>query len=195
MKRAITTGWLVGCLALGLAQDPHAGHAGMAMQSMTVLEKKSGRAFDLAYMSQMIAHHQGAVEMAQALLKASKAAELRKAAQAIVKVQQAEVTQLKNWLRSWYQAVPDPAQMALMKADMQPMMEMALMGMTPMEGHQMPIERSFLEGMIPHHQDAVAMSQLCLKRAARAELKKFCTEVIRVQQTEVKQYQAWLKKY
>lgn len=195
MKLNLVTGLLVGWLAIAIAQDPHAGHAGMAMQSMTVLEQKSGKTFDLAYMSQMIAHHEGAVEMAQALLKASKAAELRKAAQAIIKVQQAEVTQLKNWLRAWYRAVPDPAQMALMKADMKSMMEMALMGMTPMEGHQMPIERSFLEGMIPHHQDAVAMSELCLKKAARPELKKFCGEVIRVQQKEIKQFQTWLKKY
>jgi uncharacterized protein (DUF305 family) len=57
----------------------------------------------------------------------------------------------------------------------------------------MPVDRAFLEGMIPHHQDAVNMSQICLQKAARAELKRFCQGVIAVQSREIEQYQQWLK--
>jgi uncharacterized protein (DUF305 family) len=180
---------------LGLAQMDHSSpHGGMAMQSLAELDKRSGRSFDIAYMSMMIEHHQGAVEMAQAILKVSKDARIRKAAQEIVAVQNKEITQLTGWLRAWYAAAPSPRYLAMMRADMKPMMESSMMGMQAL-GHALSADRAFLKGMIPHHQDAVAMSQSCLQRAARAELKRFCQEVIAVQSREIAQYQQWLKNF
>ena len=57
----------------------------------------------------------------------------------------------------------------------------------------MPIDRSFLEGMIPHHQHAVAMGKDASKRALRPELKKFGQAVVSDQSKEIKQYEGWLK--
>jgi len=143
-------------------------------------------------MSMMIEHHRGAVEMAQAALKASKDARIRKAAQDIVSVQNKEIAQLTNWLKGWYGVAPSQRYMQMMRGDMKPMLDTALQGMNPMAGMAMPVDRSFLEGMIPHHQEAVNMSQLA-KKAARPELRRFAQEVIRVQKAEIAQYQVWLK--
>jgi uncharacterized protein (DUF305 family) len=169
---ALLLGW-------GLAQTDHSAHGSMAMQSMAELGRLSGKEFDIAYMSMMIEHHKGAVEMAGAILKVSKDARIRKAAQEIVAVQNKEI--------------PSQRYMQMMRDDMKPMMEASMMGMQAMPGHQMPVDRAFLEGMIPHHQDAVNMSQICLQKAARAELKRFCQGVIAVQSREIEQYQQWLK--
>jgi len=79
----------------------------------------------------------------------------------------------------------------MMPAGMKPMMDESLMGMKP--GHGSSPNRAFLQGMIPHHQDAVDMSKLCLQKAARAELKRFCRGVITVQNREIEQYWQWLK--
>lgn len=68
-----------------------------------------------------------------------------------------------------------------------------MMGKETMPGHEMPVDRAFLEGMIPHHQDAVDMSRACLQQAARAELKRFCQGVITVQSREIEQFRQWLK--
>jgi len=62
-----------------------------------------------------------------------------------------------------------------------------------MPGHAMPVDRAFLEGMIPHHQDAIDMSELALKKATKPELKKFAQQVIAVQRREIEQYREWLK--
>jgi uncharacterized protein (DUF305 family) len=169
------------------------GEMSMPMQSMAALEQLSGQDFDIAYMSQMIEHHKGAIEMAEAALAVSENEKIRTAAQVIVDTQTAEITQLTDWLMTWYNVAPDQAQMDMMRSDMQPMMEQAMMGMTPMAGMAMPVDRSFLEGMIPHHQDAVSMSQLCLEKTENAELKAFCQGVIDVQTQEIAQYQAWLE--
>jgi uncharacterized protein (DUF305 family) len=165
----------------------------MDMQTMSVLEGLSGQDFDIAYMSQMIEHHKGAIEMAEAALEASENEDVRGAAQSIIDVQAAEITQLTDWLSTWYNVAPDQAQMDMMRSDMQPMMETAMAGMTPMAGMAMPVDRSFLEGMIVHHQDAVNMSQLCLEKANQAELKTFCQGVIDTQTQEITQYQTWLE--
>jgi uncharacterized protein (DUF305 family) len=186
--------YLVAFLGLTFAQmdDMNMGDMTMPMQSMVALENLSGQDFDIAYMSQMIEHHKGAVEMAEAALAASENETIRAAAQAIVDTQSAEITQLTDWLQAWYNVTPDESMMAMMRSDMEPLMEQAMMGMTPMAGMDMPVDRSFLEGMIPHHQDAINMSELCLEKTENAELKTFCQGVIEVQSQEIAQYQEWL---
>jgi uncharacterized protein (DUF305 family) len=65
-----------------------------------------------------------------------------------------------------------------------------------MAGHDMPMgnpDKNFLENMIPHHQSAVDMAKMALKKALRPELKKFAQGVIDVQSKEITQYNTWLK--
>ena len=162
-------------------------------KSMGTLEKASGKKFDIYWMSQMIAHHKIAVDMANFVLKNGKDAKVKKAAQDIVKTQSLEVTQMTGWLKSWYGSKPDAAQMKLMVTDMQPMVD-ASQG--KMEGHDTPMgdpDQNFLENMIPHHQSAVDMARLALKKALRPELKTFAQGVIDLQSKEITQYKTWLK--
>ena len=164
--------------------------SGMNMEkSMSALQTATGKTFDIYWMSQMIAHHGGAVEMAQTELKDGKNAEIKKAAQSIITNQNREIAQMTAWLRTWYGAKPDAKQIALMKADLEPMMKQSSGGMAGMGS----ADRDFLEAMIPHHASAVDMSQLALKKALRPELKVFARQVIKDQSAEIKQYQAWLK--
>jgi len=59
--------------------------------------------FDLRFMDAMIAHHQGAIGMAQDALKKSKRPQIKQLSQEIVKSQQAEIDQMKQWRQAWYQ--------------------------------------------------------------------------------------------
>lgn len=161
----------------------------MGMKSLAVLEKLSGKPFDIAYMSQMIAHHGGAIEMAQACVKNCKRPEVKRAAQQIISDQSREITQLTGWLKTWYNTAPDKAQMAMMRTDMKPMMDKSMSGMQAMEG----TDKAFLEGMIPHHEDAVSMSKPALSKATRKELKTFAQGVIAAQTKEIAQFKVWLK--
>jgi uncharacterized protein (DUF305 family) len=178
---------LLTLLALANAQHNHS----MGNASMTALEKASGKTFDIYWLSQMIEHHNGAVEMARAVLKDGKDARVKKAALNIIADQSKEVKQMTGWLKKWYNTVPDKKQIALMKQDMKPMMLAAQGGMAGMVmGNP---DKNFLSAMIPHHQSAVDMSKLAQKKALEPELKTFAQNVIKVQTAEIKQYQAWLK--
>jgi len=66
------------------------------------LEGKTGDDFDKAFLSEMIVHHEGAVVMAQQVLKTSKRPELLKLANEIISAQTQEITQMKTWKYSWF---------------------------------------------------------------------------------------------
>jgi uncharacterized protein (DUF305 family) len=63
--------------------------------------------FDLRFMNAMIAHHQGAIGMAQDALKKSKRSEIKQLSQEIVNSQQAEIDQMKQWQQAWYKKSSD----------------------------------------------------------------------------------------
>lgn len=53
---------------------------------------------DVDFMQGMIPHHQGAIDMAEIVLKYGKDPETRKLAEEIVKTQTAEITFMREWL-------------------------------------------------------------------------------------------------
>ncbi len=69
---------------------------------MSGLEGKTGNEFDEAFLSEMIVHHEGAVVMAQAVLKTSKRPELIKLANEIISAQTKEITMMQDWQKSWF---------------------------------------------------------------------------------------------
>jgi uncharacterized protein (DUF305 family) len=73
------------------------------MASMNAeLEGKTGDAFDQAFISEMIMHHQGAVEMAELALTNAKHQEIKDLANAIISAQNKEIADMKAWQKAWY---------------------------------------------------------------------------------------------
>ncbi|MFN6456161.1 MAG: DUF305 domain-containing protein [Nostoc sp. EfeVER01] len=58
--------------------------------------------FDLRFINAMIPHHESAITMAQDALSKSKRPEIKKLAQSIIDSQQAEINQMKQWRKTWY---------------------------------------------------------------------------------------------
>lgn len=55
------------------------------------------------------------------------------------------------------------------------------------------IDAHFIEQMIPHHEDAITMSELALEKATRPEVKELSTNIISSQSKEITQMKSWYK--
>jgi uncharacterized protein (DUF305 family) len=53
---------------------------------------------------------------------------------------------------------------------------------------------AFVKGMIPHHQGAIEMAKVVVRYGKDEQAKKWANDVIREQQREIDEMQAWLKK-
>ncbi len=74
---------------------------GMTMSDMSAsLKGKTGDDLDKAFLTGMIEHHQGALDMA-AYLKNAKHPELQKMGEDIIKAQTSEIEQMKKWQKDW----------------------------------------------------------------------------------------------
>lgn len=79
---------------------------GMGMDDMMKnmnagLQGKTGDVFDKAFITEMIVHHQGAIDMAKLALTNAKHQELKDLATAIIKAQTTEINQMKKWQEVW----------------------------------------------------------------------------------------------
>lgn len=74
----------------------------MSMDGMVrALKGKKGDAFDKEFLSLMIEHHQGAIDMAKAAQLNSSHQELKDLAEAIIAAQTKEIEDMKSWQVDW----------------------------------------------------------------------------------------------
>jgi uncharacterized protein (DUF305 family) len=74
----------------------------MSMDDMaSMLQGKTGDAFDAAFLAGMIPHHQGAIDMAKQVLVSAKHDELKKLAADIIASQQKEIDEMTQWQKDW----------------------------------------------------------------------------------------------
>jgi uncharacterized protein (DUF305 family) len=157
---------------------------------------------DLRFIDGMLPHHEGAVIMAKEALQKSKRPEIRKLADEIIKSQNKEITQMKQWRQAWYPKAPSTPM--VWHAQMNHMMPMSTEQIKSMRmdmdlgAADVQFDLRFLDAMIPHHEGAVVMALDAVKKSKRPEIKKLAQTIISSQQVEIEQMkgwrQAWYKK-
>jgi uncharacterized protein (DUF305 family) len=173
----------------------HNNMGGMNHGSMVMDLGPADADFDLRFIDAMTPHHQGAVEMAKEAQQKSKRPEIQKLAANIIKAQDKELSQMKQWRQAWYpQASAEPvAYNAQMKHSM-PMSQDQRSGMMmsmDLGAADNQFDRRFLNAMIPHHEGAVVMAKDALTKSKKPEIKKLAQAIIVSQNAEIKQMQQW----
>lgn len=88
------------------------GHGEMSMAEMSVqLKDKSGDDFDKAFIEMMIAHHQGAIDMAKLVDGRAQHNEIKQLSKVIIGAQTKEISDMKQWQQDWGYTDGDVMQM------------------------------------------------------------------------------------
>ncbi|TGE29353.1 DUF305 domain-containing protein [Hymenobacter metallicola] len=159
------------------------------MQEMDEFKPAGNADHDFAHM--MMAHHQGAVEMAKLELEQGQDATLRALAEKITADQQREIkeletiaTRLDGAPTNYQPKDPKDPFTQKMKASMDGMMK----DMGTASGN---VDQDFAALMIPHHQSAIDMAQAELAHGRDTKLKEMAQQMINAQQQEIKQLKTW----
>jgi uncharacterized protein (DUF305 family) len=150
----------------------------------------SGNA-DVDFARGMIPHHQGAIDMAEIVLRFGKDAVVRKLATEVIAAQRKEIAQMQAWLAVNGSRAPTDASQSSTKAftdinaKMHKDMSMTFTGDADVD---------FMQGMVPHHEGAVEMAKVLLQFGNDPELRKLADDVIRTQNDEIKVMKDWLAK-
>lgn len=112
------------------------------------------RTFDLRYINAMIAHHRGAMLLAEQLGKNTARPEMQALAQDILNDEPKAIAELYSWKKEWYgdtKSVRDPVVANLGPADEK-------------------FDLRFLNAIIAHHEVGVVMTQETRQKSSRVEI-------------------------
>ena len=172
-----------------------------ATAARTQAQATAGTDPDLRFLDGMIAHHQGAIDEARAIEPKARRPEVKQLAAEIIKAQEAEIRQMREWRLAWFPNTPQAAppsggRMAMGGGAMGGMPHRGMpMGGTPAGAAPADPDLAFIEMMIPHHQDAVAMSREILDTTKRPELQQLARNIIRNQEREIAQMESWKRSW
>ena len=161
--------------------DMNTGSMNAAMKG---LEKLSGKAFDRAFLSMMIPHHQAALKMSKADLARNSDLQVRTWANKIISSQQAEIDAMQVLL------VP----LGGRNTAMMMMVQQGMGGMSVRIAQNQNPDVAFVQGMLPHHSSAIDMAKLALEKSQNPAVLKLARDIVVVQAGEMYAFRTWLLK-
>ncbi len=180
MSGSSGTGMMSGSSGTGMMS----GSSGGGMMGTGSQATAPDAPYDLRFMDDMIMHHEGAIMSARMMISQSDHPELRDLARRIITGQQAQVDQMRAWIRQWYPG--KDAGPVGMGSGSGGMMSGGIMGGDTSD-------HMFLRMMIPHHQIAIDMSRDALAQAQHPLLKGLARSIIRDQSAQITEMEGYLK--
>jgi uncharacterized protein (DUF305 family) len=141
----------------------------------------SGNPVDRAFVAQMIAHHQSAVQMAMIAKRRATGAFVTQLADNIVRTQTAEIATMRSADQRLKAAGVKQGSLGV-APDM-----MGMDGDVSSLNTARPFDAAFMRMMIPHHQGAVVMARAERTKGKDPALKTLARNIISAQQREISQ--------
>lgn len=151
-------------------------------------DETSAENIDAAFVTGMVPHHEGAIEMAELARKQARHSEIIELADKIIGSQSNEIATLN--------AIHD--RLGVESGDGQEADDLGLdhaaMGMA-MDPDALataePFDREFIDQMIPHHQGAIRMARIALRQGEDQETKELALAIVDAQAAEIERMNRW----
>ena len=179
-----------------MATGGNSDMSGMSgMSDMKSSPNAAAAPYDLQFLDTMTHHHEGALDMAKTAVGKTNNQELKAFAQKIIKDQEKEIAQMKDWREKWYAGKPAAVNMEMpgMNEGMKMMMGEEMKKFEAATGKEFDL--IFLDMMTPHHQGATTMAKEALTKTEHPEIKTLANQIIKAQDAEIKQMADWKAKW
>lgn len=199
----ITLALAAGAYALYFADRagaPTANSSGESSKSTESGDSKyatlKGDEFDEAFLADMLAHHEGAVNMAEQAQSVTAREEIRTLAGNITTSQSMEMIDMRKWQKDWgFEITNSGGHMSHGGGGMDMAGDMVEM-MAKLKGLKgEAYDKEFLKQMILHHEQAVDMAQYADTNAEREEVKTLARNIISAQESEITQMKQWQQEW
>ena len=147
---------------------------------------------DVTFATDMIPHHEQAVEMAELADTRAKSADVKDLAKKIMKAQDPEIEQMSGWLTAWGKPVPADMGGMDMSDSMPGMMSRDDMNKL-MSASGAKFDQMFLTMMIVHHKGAIEMAQSEQAKGKNADAIALAQQIEQAQTDEITTMRGLLK--
>lgn len=145
-------------------------------------ENSTGNAVDAMFVTGMIPHHQGAIDMAELAQKKSDRIEIKELSAAILESQQAEIDKMRELKAE----LPQNAGTMMTEEQVS-----AMQVETDKLGGADDFDKAFIVAMVPHHQGAITMARRLQVGGKNDELREMSRAIVVAQTAEIKSMRAW----
>jgi uncharacterized protein (DUF305 family) len=148
----------------------------------------TGNRTDAAFITDMTAHHQGAIDMAKLAQEKAQHSEIKQLADDIVSAQEGEIATMKTIRKDMHNMGEHAdGHMGLDEHAMGMDMDMTALK------NAKPFDKAFIDAMVPHHQGAIAMAKQLLNKGEQPALRQMANDIISAQTKEIAQMRQWRK--
>jgi uncharacterized protein (DUF305 family) len=173
------------CVVVLVAACGEDENAAAPAPAPTEAPRVSGNGIDRGFVTEMVPHHESAVEMAQIAEQRAERPQIRRLSEAIISTQNTEIRQMQGLDQQLADAGIERRRLGLDAHAMGMHMDPSLL-----RGAQ-PFDRAFLDMMIPHHEGAIRMAQRQLERGRNRTVKRLARSIVRAQTKEINQMHNW----
>lgn len=186
---------LAGAFALTVAASP----VGAAPAESGPASSQNVATIEREFLTGMIPHHRGAIDMAKMCQEKAVHAELREMCDTVIRDQNREKDLMAGYLQRWYGMEPPlgnmmPAEqmreMDGMLHDTKPDMMARMRAMEMKSGRDFEVD--FMSSLIDHHSQAVMMATPVLVSAEHSELYPLAQQMVEAQGKEIEDLLKWL---
>lgn len=151
-------------------------------------EQDQGTETDGAFVTEMVPHHEGAIEMAEIAQQRAEHPEIATLANEIIDSQSTEIEQLDAiHQRIFGEPVGAVEHGSLGLADHEMGMSMDTASLETAKS----FDREFVDMMIPHHQGAIVMARVELAEGQDEEAQALAEQIIAAQTSEIEEMNSW----
>lgn len=161
---------------------------------------------DAMFLEQMVPHHEDAVAMARIALERSRRPEIRSLAQDVVRVQTAEIEEMRDLYREYYGGEitsETTGSGGFRRPNRRPggrgMMGRGMMSFGPEALEELrtaeDVDRTFIEMMVPHHRMGIMMARMAGASTERDQIRQLTDSIVRSQSAEIRDMVGWYREW